>query len=339
MSAVCEDRALESLPECEHRRKLACMNTSYSADLWVGELERSGHSDRTLDTYRRLLYKLADSLPAHTDVRDVSLTHIRAFLDSQAKRRDGARKSPATVAQNVSVINGFFDWLTKESVIPRNPTRRNGDQILSRPRQVRPEDNDNVTTITGDDVRRLLAVANEAGWSARLAVNVAVYTGARRRALTTLRLSDYDEPGRRLTFREKGGKTIAKPIPTELAQVLEAAKASGLYEGDDPYLIPSPASQRRDGVRDDRVIWRLIKDVAVKAGVSTHVHALRAAFAVMFLETYPGDVVALKNLMGHQRIETTLVYLRRYDRGQAMETVRDLSWSAAAEVVEEGVPA
>lgn len=33
--------------------------------------------------------------------------------------------------------------------------------------------------------------------------------------------------------------------------------------------------------------------------------------------------------MGHSRIETTLVYLRRLDRKQAMETVRDLDWSEA----------
>jgi hypothetical protein len=30
--------------------------------------------------------------------------------------------------------------------------------------------------------------------------------------------------------------------------------------------------------------------------------------------------------MGHNRIETTLVYLRRKDKAKAMESVRDLSW-------------
>jgi hypothetical protein len=37
-------------------------------------------------------------------------------------------------------------------------------------------------------------------------------------------------------------------------------------------------------------------------------------------------VLALKELMGHNRIETTLVYLRRKDKAKAMESVRDLSW-------------
>jgi integrase len=69
--------------------------------------------------------------------------------------------------------------------------------------------------------------------------------------------------------------------------------------------------------------------------VTTHVHALRAAFAVHFLEAKPGELVALKNLMGHKRIDTTLVYLRRLNRRQGMETVRDLDWGSTGESLPE----
>lgn len=72
------------------------------------------------------------------------------------------------------------------------------------------------------------------------------------------------------------------------------------------------------------MIWRTVRKVAARAKVETHVHALRAAFAVHFLEEKPGELVALQKLMGHRRLETTLVYLRRLNRRQAMETVRDL---------------
>jgi hypothetical protein len=50
---------------------------------------------------------------------------------------------------------------------------------------------------------------------------------------------------------------------------------------------------------------------------------------VRFLELKRNDV--LEELMGHARIETTLVYLRRLNRRQAMETVRDLTCDAPAE--------
>ena len=69
-----------------------------------------------------------------------------------------------------------------------------------------------------------------------------------------------------------------------------------------------------------------MRRVAARAGVTAHVHAIRAAFAVRFLESHPGDLEALQPLMGHSRLETTAVYLRRLNRVQAMERVRDLTW-------------
>jgi integrase len=325
MSALLEPTVLEAN---EHRARLAVMNISYATDLWLGELARLNHSERTVTTYRRLLNKFAEDHPRYKDVRDITATDIRQFLDTQAARRDGAgRKSASTIAQNVSILNGFFDWLTKEGAIDRNPTRRNGDRILARPKMLPPEENDNVTTVSTDDVIRLLETAERSGcWSKRLAVGVAIYSGARRRALAQARIGDYDPATGTLAFFEKGGKLIRKPVPDELGELIERAIRAGVYTDPTDYLIPSVGTVR-GADRDDRIVWRLVKDVAADAGVTTHVHALRAAYAVKFLEQNPGDVVALQKLMGHRRGETTNVYLRRLDRQTAMETVRSLSWA------------
>jgi integrase len=101
-----------------------------------------------------------------------------------------------------------------------------------------------------------------------------------------------------------------------------------IWKADD-YLIPPEGYLTRKGSRDDRVIWRLVRRVAHRANVDAHVHALRAAFAVFYLERHPGDVEALQELMGHRSIATTQVYLRKLDRQRAMERVRDLSWGVA----------
>ena len=69
-----------------------------------------------------------------------------------------------------------------------------------------------------------------------------------------------------------------------------------------------------------------MKIVGARAGVEATTHALRAAFAVQFDEEHPDQLIALNEFMGHARIETTLVYLRRKDKARAMETVRSLSW-------------
>ena len=323
---------------CPYRAMMGIMTISHATDLFLGELERAGTAETTVDTYRRLLDKLADEHARHVDVTDLTVVHLRGFLDRQSKRRDGRRKSPATIAQQVTIVNGFFDWLTREGIVDRNPTRRNGERVLSRPRLVAPHENDKVTTISGDDVRLLLAEANRGTWSERLAVGCLVYLGPRRRAVAQLRISDYDPVGRRLTFLEKGDKTIEKPVPHALARLIESAIAAGVYDSLDDYLVPSLAEQRRNGDRDDRVIWRLVKDVAARAGVTTHVHALRAAFAVQYLETGAGDLDSLQQLMGHAQITTTQVYLRRLNRRQRMETVRELSWGIEDAEAPNGFP-
>lgn len=85
------------------------------------------------------------------------------------------------------------------------------------------------------------------------------------------------------------------------------------------YLVPPEGYLTRNDDRDDRVISRLVKRVAQRAGVDAHVHDLRAAFAVYYLEANPGDVEALQELMGHRSIATTHVYQRKLGKQAAMD--------------------
>ena len=52
---------------------------------------------------------------------------------------------------------------------------------------------------------------------------------------------------------------------------------------------------------------------------------------MQFDDANPDQLIALKELMGHTRIETTLVYLRRKNKAKAMEAVRTLSWGGAGQ--------
>jgi site-specific recombinase XerD len=308
----CEVVSLQPVP----REKLALriMTISQATDLWLGELARERKSARTRDKYRRCLDKLADAYP-YADVDEITPAMCRRFIDRWQNH------APATLAGTISCLNRFFKWLEGEKVIRRSPMER-----IMRPKLPPAEENDDVVTVSSEDVDRLFAAVN--GWDELLALSVLAYLGPRRHAAAVLRLGDYDQDERTLLFHEKGGKTIRKPCPDRLADIIDGAIAAGVYDdapGD--YLIPSKARQRRKtGARDDRIIVRLVQQVAKRAGVTTHTHALRAAFAVRFLEAKPGELLALQKLMGHRRIETTLVYLRRLRRRQAMETVRDLVW-------------
>jgi integrase len=296
-------------------------------DLFLGDLQRRGYSDRTRHTYSRILYKFDDRLPDDYDVSKITTDDVRRFLDtlSGAKVRGRGSYARGTQAHAESVLASFLKWLLVDGKITKNPMDR-----LARTRRIPSADLD-VTTVSTDDVRKLMAAARS--WSEKLAVGILVYMGPRRKAVALLRRHDFDAEKGRLRFREKGGKIIWKPVPDELHSLLAAACAAGLYETDDDYLVPplDGGVLQRAGDRDDRVIWDIVHTVSDRAGVKTHVHALRAAFACFYLEQNDGDILGLQELLGHRSIETTKVYLRKLDKERQMAPVRSLSWGAAIE--------
>jgi integrase len=297
-----------------------------AVDLFLGELARRGYSRRTLDDYWRKLLPMCGPKDRYApDVSAVGEQACRAHLD---KWRDSA---PNTRYHSWAVLSGFFGWLYRAGVVEVNPMAR-----IEPPKRQQSYDLD-VTTVTGADVRRLFDACES--WQDLLCLSTLAYLGPRRRAASNLRLRDVDLERGTVRFREKSNKTITKPIPDEYAAILRGAMTAGAIETrPDAYVIPMVRKQVRTGDRDDRVIWRTIKRLGKRARIEVHPHALRAAFAVKFLETHPGELEALQRLMGHIKIETTQIYLRRLDDQRAMERVKDLSWGLRFEASEEEAP-
>lgn len=287
----------------------------HAVDLFEGELARRGRTKATRRKYCvDVLYPFCEHC-GQIAPWEVTADHCRTFLDRWIN------SSPATLALYVSILTRFFAFLEEEEIIEASPMAR-----IKRPPLKRPEELD-VTTISTTDVERLYAAARE--WDEILCLALLTYLGPRRRAAAGIRRSDLDFERGSIRFREKGGKIITKPVPDELMAILLSADDAGVWGTPDAYVIPNRRAPRSKE-RSDKVVYAIVKRLAARAGVNVHPHALRAAFAVHYLETHPGDVDALQKLMGHTRMETTQVYLRRHDKFKAMERVRDLSWSSGA---------
>jgi integrase len=231
--------------------------------------------------------------------------------------------APSTLATRISCFRTYSRFLWKRGFASSWVCAD-----FERPRRPRPEDVP-VTAVSAADVMAMFACVDD--WQELLCLATAAYLGARRAALSAVRLRDIDLAAGTIRFQEKGRRTIVKPMPDEYVSILRDADDNGVWASPEDYLIPNrrPAQVSRSE-RSDKVIWETIKRLAAKAGVSCHVHALRAAFAVAYIEAHPREALALKELLGHKRVETTYShYLRRFDRDRAMETVRDLSWGAS----------
>lgn len=288
------------------------MRLDHALDRYMGDLARRGYPPTTRRSYWFKLVKLCNEFE---NVEDVTADDCARFLDQWSEASIG------TLAHSVTTVKCFFRWAEDQGWIERSPAEK-----LKRPRRQAPEELD-VVTIGAEDVRRMLDACEN--WHEALCLGVLAYLGPRRRAASQLRWSDVDLRRETVKFREKGRKVITKPLPRVLAALLRYAEASPeVPSSPADYVIPMQRKQLRKGDRDDRLIWRTVQRVAGRVGVRTNVHAFRAAFAVQFLETHIGDLEALQALMGHKRIETTQVYLRRLNREKAMDRVRDLSWGS-----------
>ena len=291
------------------------MRLDRAIDRYLGDLARQGCSPRTLNDYRSKLEPMcgSDAAVDPPDVRNVTADDCRRHLD----RWNG--RAPGTMYHSWSVLSGFFKWLYRTDEIDVNPMAK-----IEPPKRHSSIDLD-VTSVNGADVRLLFDACQS--WGDLLCLSTLAYLGPRRGAVSKLRWRDVDLERGTIRFQEKGGKVIPKPIPDEFAALLgRLSHPTSSTRHPDAYVVPMQRKQAHSRERDDRVIWRIVKKLGRCAGVEVHPHSLRAAFAVQFLETHPGELEALQRLMGHSKIETTQIYLRRLDQERAMERVKDLSW-------------
>ena len=292
----------------------------HAIDIFEGELARRSRTPATRQKYRDVLYPFADFLERQAVHQPYAVTadHCREYLNRWID------SAPATMALYVSILTQFFTFLFEEEIITENPMAR-----IKRPRLRRPEELD-VVTISSSEVGELFRAARE--WDEILCIALLCYLGPRRTAAANARRRDVDlerDPPT-IRFKEKGGKVITKPLPHELVGIIRAADEAGVWGraacfAPDAYLIPNRRAPR-GRTRSPKVIYAIVKRLGDRAGVDVHPHALRAAFAVNYLDRFDGDTYGLQKLMGHRRPETTQVYLRRHDDFKAMEKVRDLSW-------------
>ena len=125
-----------------------------------------------------------------------------------------------------------------------------------------------------------------------------------------------------LDLYSKGGKMRRIYIPKNLAsETLEWLAMRGISSG---YLFLNRYGERIT----TRGIAQQLKCYASRYGLNPHVvypHSFRHRFAKNFLEKF-NDIALLADLMGHESIETTRIYLRRTASEQQDIVNRVITW-------------
>lgn len=218
----------------------------------------------------------------------------------------------------LSTVRTFCRWLVARDVIAANPC----DSIAP----IRPP-RGNPRAMSRDDMARLAAVLPDD--RAKAIVALMVGCGLRCVEVSRLTTSDWDASSRLLDVTGKGGHRRTLPVPDETAEALERYLAS------DGGAVAGPlirASRVRSAPLSATTISTYVSRWMGAAGLKSapwdgrSAHACRHTAASDVLDAC-GDLRVVQEMLGHQHLSTTAIYLRRANLGQmrtAMEGRRYL---------------
>jgi len=266
--------------------------------------------------------------------RELGEAEVTAFLNNLV-----ASRGLAAATQNQALSSLVF--LYKE-VLGRPLDWLDGLARAKRPARV-------PTVLTATEVRHLLAGLEGAKW---LMASLLYGAGLRLRECLKLRVKDVDFEYRQIVVRDsKGGRdrvtmlpeSVIEPLKLHLARVKvlhERDLAAGYGDVELPDALarkypraaydwawkfvfpayrystcPRTGVIRRHHVFED-VLIRAVKQAARAAGINKHVscHTLRHSFATHLLEN-GYDIRTVQELLGHQSVETTMIYTHVMNKG------------------------
>ena len=162
------------------------------------------------------------------------------------------------------------------------------------------------TALTEDDARKLLAAAQRSRNHALIALMLG--TGLRVSEVAALDVRDcrLDAATPHLVVRSgKGDRDALQPIGDDLAAILRPLVRH--RPGTEPLFRKLGSRERLEAPGIRMVIQRLVARAGIEGRVTPH--ALRHTYAVRAYTASGKDLVTVRELMRHQDVDTTAIYL------------------------------
>ncbi len=273
------------------------------ADDWLsGRAQRGEIVGRSRSVQASYLAPLV-ALHGNRPIRDLDR---RTLL--RVQERSGAQAA-ATRRHRLSAMKGFCRWLVVEGHLNSDPSVTL--QKVRQPRSV-------PRALAGEDVAKVIAACGTSRH--RAVVWLMVGCGLRCVEVARLDLHDYDPAGLTVQVRGKAGHERVLPVPDVVARALDSyVAARGHHQG--PLIQADPRGRwSPTGNLGAHAVSEMVSHIMIAGGVHVpgdgrSAHALRHTAASDVLDAC-GDVRIVQEMLGHQSLATTQVYLRRADLGR-----------------------
>lgn len=249
------------------------MRTSKATATFLAVCHYQDLARATLANYRWALNRLESHCPELPRKGDQLLPVVGARELSRVSKQDLRR-----------ILGRFFKWTAKKYRVP-NPVL--DLEPLPKSRRILPE------VLEEYQVRRLMAAAGQGRDLAMVAV--VLDTGIRLGELAGLHQRDVGDQLR------VHGKTGARQVP-----ISDRIRELLRDQGDGPLWIGRKGPLTTEGVR--QVFERVFARAGITGRKCKGPHILRHTFGTMYCRA-GGNVRILQEIMGHQDIQTTMIYV------------------------------
>lgn len=256
-------------------------------DEWIINQKYQEYSQNTLKQYKANVKKFIDWLDDDFTLDKSTTIKFKDYLYSLDPR-------PKTTSLNTWIVelNKFLKYIGKPEL------------VIKKIKMQTKVSNDEVLTIA--DYKRLLRLSKRLNMmQLYYIIKVLAMTGIRISELKYFTIENIK--GNYIDGFNKGKERkiiIRQDLARELRKYARDnhIKSGYIFRGAIPNKMPVEST-----------IWRQLKKVAGKARVNkkkVHAHSFRHLFAQIFLETYPGNITELADILGHNSLETTRLYTR-----------------------------
>jgi integrase/recombinase XerD len=256
-----------------------------------------GLARNSISSYRKDLERLTSKLAVPD--RAATAADLTTYLEGLY----ADKYSPRSIARHVATLRNFYQFLTTEGVIARDPA-----EFLAAPKQwaTIPK------YLNRDEVDRLLtapAKATPVDLRDRAMLELLYATGLRVSELCKLELSAVERGLSLLKVTGKGNKQRIVPFGESAGEALDQYHAEGR-----PALLKGRASKylfvtARGQALARQTFWLLLRKHGRSVGIFRKLtpHVVRHSFATHLVEN-GADLRSVQTMLGHADISTTQIY-------------------------------
>lgn len=290
MLSVLDNAQMEVLVETLEK----CIdNSSFDEDRnylddFIAAKRIEGRSEKTLEYYKSVIEKTIDSIDKA--VKHISTEDLRKYLSDYQERKGSSK---VTIDNMRRILSSFFGWLEDEELIIKSPVRRIHKVKASK--VIKEAYSDEELEKMRDSCEEIRDIA---------LIDFLASTGMRVGELVQLNIDDIDFTERECTVLGKGDKE--RIVYFDVRSKLHLRQYLNSRNDNNPALFVSlsnPHNRLKIGGVESR-LRKIGRDLGIE---NVHPHRFRRTLATVAIDKGM-PIEQLQQLLGHQRIDTTLQY-------------------------------